>query len=102
MLNVAEETKQEEQKPMEKIEKIEKEVKRRISVEKFMKWLKGENRKEYVENISYSIILFSAFLVFIGLLIGSFIGPFIAFAMLGSFLFIIGVLVLIYSNFIRR
>jgi len=92
---VTEEVKHEEQKPTES------KIMKTGLIDRYMKWLKGGSKKEYVENISYSVILFSAFLVFVGMLVGSFSGTFVAFAILGAFLFLVGVIVFIYSNFLK-
>ena len=69
---------------------------------KFMRWLKGNSRAEYVENLSYVIIIFSAFLIFIGLGLGSFV-PFVVYlAAFGSFLLLLGIAIYIASQLIGK
>ena len=60
----------------------------------FMKWLKGKNKVEYVENISYVTILISALLISIGLSLGSFVYGVVAVAIVGALFVIIGIIVL--------
>jgi len=79
-------------------EKVEEKPKR-IS---FINRLKGKNRREFLENISYTIIILSSVLIFIGILTGSFIQGFILFASFGSFLVLIGIIIFIISQFIEE
>jgi len=66
----------------------------------FKSWLKGKSRKESWENVSFTIIVFSAVLIFIGILLGSFIKYTIFFASFGSFFVMIGIIIYIISQFI--
>ena len=88
-----EETKSEETK----IEEKPKEIKEKFN---FRNWLKGENRKEYTENISFVIIVISGILIVLGIGLGSFIHGTILMASLGSFLVMVGIVVYIASQFI--
>jgi len=80
-------------------EKVEEKPKKRIS---FVNRLKGKDRRESLENISYVIIVLSSVLIFIGILTGSFIQGFVLFASFGSFLVLIGIIVFIVSQFIEE
>jgi ABC-type multidrug transport system permease subunit len=53
---------------------------------------KGDS-KNYLENLSYRIILVSAVLIFIGFLLGSFVKYAIFLAMLGGFFVIVGIVI---------
>ena len=65
----------------------------------FIKWIKGSNTSEYVENVSFIIIFISAIMVSSGVALGSFIQGTIILAVLGSFFVIIGIIVYIISQF---
>ena len=80
-------------------EKIEEKPKERVSL---INRLKGKNRREFLENISYTIIVLSSVLIFIGILTGSFIQGFVLFASFGSFLVLIGIIIFIISQFIEE
>jgi hypothetical protein len=67
----------------------------------FRKWLEGSNRKEYVENISFVIIVISGILVALGIGLGSFIQGTIVMGILGSFFVMIGIITYIISQFIE-
>jgi hypothetical protein len=82
-----------EQEPVEKPEVKEKSG--------FMKWLKGNNRKEYTENISFVIIVVSGVLVALGIGLGSFIQGTIVMGIIGSFLVMVGIVTHIISQFIE-
>jgi predicted phage tail protein len=89
-----------EEKESEKVtEKVEEKAKERVSL---INRLKGKNRREFLENISYTIIIISSVLIFIGILTGSFIQGFVLFASFGSFLVLIGIIVFIVSQFIEE
>ena len=66
----------------------------------FQKWIKGSNKSEYVENISFVIILVSAVMFSLGILLGSFISGITIISVLGSFLVMIGIIVYMISQFI--
>ena len=83
-----------ENKPAE--QKIE-EQKERFN---FRKWIRGSNKKESVENISFLIIVISAVMVSAGIGLGSFIQGTILIAVLGAFFVMVGIVVYITSQFI--
>ena len=89
----AEETKEEEVKT----EKVEKPKKEGFN---FLNWLKGNNTREYIENVSFVIIFISAILVASGIALGSFIQGTILMASFGSFFVMIGIVTYIASQFI--
>lgn len=93
---MAEETKTEEKEPEKVAEKVEKKPK--VS---FLNRLKGKNRKDSLENMSYLIIFISAILIFIGILTGTFLQGFVLFASFGSFLVLIGIIIFIISQFLE-
>jgi len=80
-------------------EKIEEKRKGKFN---FKNWLKGKSRKEHWENMSFTIIIFSAILIFIGLLLGSFVKYTIFMASFGSFFVMIGIIIYIFSEFIEE
>jgi F0F1-type ATP synthase assembly protein I len=83
-------------------EEPEKEAKPEVKEKfNFRKWLKGKNRKEYIENISFVIIVISGILVALGIGIGSFIQGTILIASLGSFFVMVGIVIYIISQFIE-
>ncbi len=73
-------------------------VKRRFD---FRKWLEGSNRKDYVENISFVIIVISGVLVALGIGIGSFVQGTILMGVLGAFFVMVGIVIYIISQFIE-
>jgi F0F1-type ATP synthase assembly protein I len=88
-----------EQEPVEKLEEAKTEdVKKKSG---FMKWIKGSNRKEYTENISFVIIVMSGVLVAMGIGLGSFIHGTILMGITGSFFVMIGIITYIVSQFIE-
>jgi hypothetical protein len=92
---MTEETKTEETKEAEKVEK-------KPNREGFnlLKRIKGNNTREYVENISFVIIVLSGIMVASGILIGSFIQWMILIASFGSFFVMVGIVTYIVSQFI--
>ena len=80
----------------------EKKEEQKIVKEKFnfKKWIKGSNKKEYIENASFVIIVISAVMVSIGIGIGSFIQGTIFIAVFGAFFVMVGIVVYIISQFI--
>jgi len=88
------EEKVEETKEVEKVEKPKKEG------FNFLKWLKGNNTREYVENVSFVIIFISAIMVSLGIALGSFIQGTILIASFGSFFVMVGIVTYIASQFI--
>jgi len=68
---------------------------------KFREWLKGKNRQEKMENISFVILVTATLLVILGIGLGSFIYGTVLFAMFGAFLILIGIVIYIISQFIE-
>ena len=66
----------------------------------FLKWLKGNSTKEYIENISFVIIVLSGIMVASGIMLGSFIQGTIFIASFGSMFVMIGIVAYIVSQFI--
>jgi len=64
--------------------------------------LGGKNNKEFWENLSFLIIIFSGILVAIGIGIGSFIQGTILIASFGAFFVMVGIVVFIVSQFIEE
>jgi F0F1-type ATP synthase assembly protein I len=92
---MTEETKTEEAKT--EIEKIEKPKKDGFN---FPKRLKGNNTREYVENVSFVIIFISGIMVALGILLGSIVSAAILIASFGSFFVMVGIVTYIASQFI--
>lgn len=67
----------------------------------FMKKMKGNNRKEYLENISFVIIVISGVLVALGIGLGSFIQGTIVMGIIGSFFVMVGIITHIISQFME-
>jgi hypothetical protein len=80
----------------------EQKVEQKIVKEKFnfKKWLTGSNKREYIENISFLIIIISAIMVSTGIGLGSFIGGTVFLAVFGAFFVMIGIIIYIVSQFI--
>ena len=72
----------------------------RVEKFNFGKWLKGSNKKEFIENISFLIIALSAILVSAGIGLGSFIQGTVFIAVFGAFFFMIGAVAYLASQFI--
>ncbi|MFP4116033.1 MAG: hypothetical protein ACLFTQ_02410 [Candidatus Aenigmatarchaeota archaeon] len=73
-----------------------------MDFEDFMNWLKGENRREMVENFSYLLIVVAAVLTVIGLGAGTFVsGLPVLMAIIGAFLALVGIVLYIVSEFLR-
>jgi CHASE2 domain-containing sensor protein len=68
---------------------------------KFGEWLKGKNRQEHLENISFVILVLAAFLVMSGIGLGSFVYGTVLLAMFGAFLILVGIIVYIISQFLE-
>ncbi|MEM5778442.1 MAG: hypothetical protein QXK49_02350 [Candidatus Aenigmatarchaeota archaeon] len=66
----------------------------------FKKWIKGNNKREFLENISFLIIVISALMVSAGIGLGSFIQGTIIIAIFGAFFVMVGIIVYIISQFI--
>lgn len=62
--------------------------------------IKGNNMKEYVENVSFMIIVISSLMVATGMFVGSFVQGTIFIASFGSVFVLVGITVYITSQFI--
>lgn len=69
---------------------------------KFGEWLKGKNRQENLENISFVILAAAALLVVVGIGLGSFVYGTVLLAMFGAFLVIVGIVIYIISQFLEK
>ncbi|MEM5804352.1 MAG: hypothetical protein QXU82_00655 [Candidatus Aenigmatarchaeota archaeon] len=69
---------------------------------KFVKWLKGDDRVSRWENVSYAIMFAAAGLIFIGLLLGSFVKYVVYAGAFGAFLLLAGIGVYIASQLIEN
>ncbi len=65
---------------------------------KFMIWLKGKNRQEFIGNLSYVVILASAAMLFIGIGLGSFVQYVVFLGAAGALLVLIGIILYIVSQ----
>ena len=92
-----EETKTEEKKTEEN--KSEEKIETPKERNGFMAKMKGKNSKEFVENISFVMIIISGIMVSLGIAIGSFIQGAILMASFGSFLVMAGIVTFILSQF---
>lgn len=92
-----EETKVEENKAEES--KSEEKVETPKERNGFMAKMKGKNRKEFVENISFVMIIISGIMVSLGIGIGSFVQGIILMASFGSLLVMAGIVTYIVSQF---
>ena len=64
----------------------------------FMRWLKGNNRAEFLENFSFVIIIISAILVGVGVILGTTIKYAVLLASFGAFLLLPGIAIYIASQ----
>ena len=71
-------------------------------MKKFFDWLKGKNRSEFLENVSFIIFALAAFLVMIGIGLGSFVKGFVFLGSFGAFLILVGIIVFIVSKFLEE
>jgi hypothetical protein len=67
----------------------------------FIGKIKGSNRKETYENVSYLIIFVSAIMVSIGIGMGSFVTDAIFIAVVGAFFVVVGTVSYIASQFLK-
>ena len=65
----------------------------------FKKWLKGSGKRDYIENISFIVIVISSVMISIGIGLGSFIQGTIFIAVFGAFFVMIGIAVYVVSQF---
>lgn len=101
MTETATETK-EEKVAEQKVEEVKKEEHKTEEKQKkpLFKLLKGSNKREYAENISFLIIVISAIMIAGGIALGSFIQDAVFVAMAGTFFVMFGIIVYIISQFI--
>jgi len=69
---------------------------------KFGEWLKGKNRQEHLENISFVVLVAAALLVVAGIGLGSFVYGTVLLAMFGAFLILFGNVIFIISQFLEK
>ena len=81
----------------EETKEAEKTEKKRFN---FLKWLKGNSTRDYVENVSFVIMFISAIMVASGILLGSFVQGTIFIASFGSLFVMVGIVTYIASQFI--
>jgi len=68
----------------------------------YVKWVKGKDTKDFLENFSISVLLFGTLLTVIGLAFGTYISGFpVLLAIIGSGLVLIGIVLYIFSEFYR-
>jgi len=79
------------------VEKKQEEHKERFN---FKKWIKGSNKRESAENISFLVIVVSAIMVSAGIGLGSFVQGTVFIAVFGAFFVMVGIVVYIISQFI--
>jgi hypothetical protein len=73
-----------------------------MNFQEFMEWLKGDTRRDFLENLSYSLIVLAAVLSIVGISVGTFVPGFPVFlAILGAFLALVGIVLYVLSEFIR-
>lgn len=68
----------------------------------FMIWLKGKSGKEFLENLSYVLIILSAACIAIGILLGSFVKYTVLIAAFGAFMIIPSIIIYIISQLIEK
>jgi len=78
----------------------EKKVEQKKEKFDFKKWIRGSNKREFIENISFLIIVISATMVSTGIGLGSFIQGTILISVFGAFFVMVGIVVYIISQFI--
>ncbi|MBU4123990.1 MAG: hypothetical protein KKI14_00770 [Nanoarchaeota archaeon] len=66
-----------------------------------MKLIKGTNKKEKLEDASYKSIILSAIMIFVGLLLGSFIKYTVIIASIGTFILLLGIILYIISQLVK-
>lgn len=73
-----------------------------LSGSEFIDWLKGKSRREFLENMSYTLIVLAAVFSVVGISVGTFVSGFPVFlAILGAFLALVGIVLYILSEFVR-
>ncbi len=69
---------------------------------KFGEWLKGKDRQEHLENISFVVLVAAALFVMAGIGLGSFVYGTVLLAMFGAFLILVGIIIYIISQFLEK
>lgn len=64
----------------------------------FIRWLKGSNTQEFLENLSYVLIMSSAALLFVGIGLGSFVRYVVFLGAAGALLILVGIILYIVSQ----
>lgn len=64
----------------------------------FMKWARGKNRQEFLENGSYVLMVVAAVLVSGGLLVGSFVPGVVIIASIGAFILLPALVIYVVSQ----
>ncbi len=67
---------------------------------KFFDWLKGKSTAEFLENLSFVMLVLATALVIIGIGLGSFMQGFVFLGALGAFLILVGIIIYIASQFV--
>lgn len=68
----------------------------------FVDWLKGGSRREFLENLSYTLIVLAAVFSIVGISVGTFIPGFpVLLAILGAFLALVGIVLYVISEFVK-
>lgn len=64
----------------------------------FVKWVRGKNSQEFLENGSYVLMVVAAILVSGGLLVGSFVKGVVIVASIGAFILLPGLVIYVISQ----
>ena len=64
----------------------------------FLKWVRGKNTQEFLENGSYVLMVVGAVLVSGGLLVGSFVPGVVIIASIGAFILLPGLVIYVISQ----
>lgn len=64
----------------------------------FLKWVRGKNRQEFLENGSYVLMVVAAVLVSGGLLVGSFVPGVVIIASIGAFILLPALVIYVVSQ----
>src|SRR3989344_8917432 len=64
----------------------------------FLKWVRGKNTQEFLENGSYVLMVVAAVLVSGGLLVGSFVPGVVIIASIGAFILLPGLVIYVISQ----
>lgn len=73
-----------------------------MNLGEFTEWLKGDTRRQFLENFSYVVIVSAAVLLIVGISVGTFVPGFPVFlAILGAFLALVGIVLYILSELFK-